>query len=370
MADTRPGYYSPDDNGGPSAEHSAAATPEKPRGPDGGGATLALASRIHVPPPRTLSPMLAAAAAGAAAPAAPIPQHHQRRDDDYDPDDAARVAPSESAASADGGASAAGASSVAPPPPAAVSDERGCVHGALICESQHAAGDDDFAWNRHPPRRHAWHQPFHTRQIAAWVAKAVVIALYGAAVAWPLDALTATTASGDRALTAGVNALVGAELVACIALAVVVTTTEPGLPDVGDDAAQSHGRARFCSFCRRDVHEDCKHCKSCNRCARGFDHHCRWLNCCIGADNGRCFFWYLATLVASVATMFALAVALLALHGDALPAVRYGFAVLAATLLGAALLPVAHLFGYHVFLWRVGMTTFQHQTLPLPPQMP
>lgn len=40
-----------------------------------------------------------------------------------------------------------------------------------------------------------------------------------------------------------------------------------------------------CVFCRRFVQLGCKHCSVCDKCVPGFDHHCRWLNSCVGEKN-------------------------------------------------------------------------------------
>ncbi|GMT27509.1 hypothetical protein PFISCL1PPCAC_18806, partial [Pristionchus fissidentatus] len=43
-----------------------------------------------------------------------------------------------------------------------------------------------------------------------------------------------------------------------------------------------------CTLCEVQVSEpESKHCKRCNKCCEKFDHHCVWLNTCIGGRNYR-----------------------------------------------------------------------------------
>jgi len=45
-------------------------------------------------------------------------------------------------------------------------------------------------------------------------------------------------------------------------------------------------RDYYCHICQSYLNDEkSKHCGSCNRCCSGFDHHCKWLNNCVGDEN-------------------------------------------------------------------------------------
>ena len=46
----------------------------------------------------------------------------------------------------------------------------------------------------------------------------------------------------------------------------------------------------FCTICKGPVSKNAKHCFQCNKCTQEFDHHCDFLNTCIGGKNYRYFF--------------------------------------------------------------------------------
>ncbi|KAL4466515.1 hypothetical protein ABPG72_000722 [Tetrahymena utriculariae] len=51
-----------------------------------------------------------------------------------------------------------------------------------------------------------------------------------------------------------------------------------------------HKKRRYCLICHIFKPERCHHCSICGRCVLNMDHHCPWLNNCIGFQNRKFFF--------------------------------------------------------------------------------
>jgi hypothetical protein len=54
----------------------------------------------------------------------------------------------------------------------------------------------------------------------------------------------------------------------------------------------------FCSKCHHSRPPRCRHCSTCQRCILQYDHHCIWVNQCIGYNNYRSFFLMMFYLTA------------------------------------------------------------------------
>ena len=70
----------------------------------------------------------------------------------------------------------------------------------------------------------------------------------------------------------------------------------------------------LCPFCRVIRLPQSRHCNICNRCVERYDHHCPWVNNCIGKTNHIYFYIHLILVLAYCVT--SLINALMALFND------------------------------------------------------
>lgn len=247
------------------------------------------------------------------------------------------------------------------------------------------------------PRVNAWQSPFSLLQICTWAIFPVLVIQFGV--------LAAPLLWKETVLPLSVVFCV--ILVIVLTLASIVCSIDPvddesrktRIALLGEDTeAEARGPLAFlecserategtestasasaamskCWICNCHVKRSSKHCSECKKCVENFDHHCFWLNTCIGRKNYRWFF----TLVVFVfiLTLFCMGtfVALLVdaidkpdditsrcassfLEVDTIGGV-YAIVISQILVLFPLVSLVAQLFGFHLHLVAHDMTTYE-----------
>ncbi|KAI5075309.1 hypothetical protein GOP47_0009385 [Adiantum capillus-veneris] len=134
--------------------------------------------------------------------------------------------------------------------------------------------------------------------------------------------------------------------------------------------------ALFCTLCNVEVRKLSKHCRNCDKCVDGFDHHCRWLNNCVGRKNYITFVVLMATslllLVLNWGTGIAVLVRcfvskssverkILERLGSGFSRTPFAIVVALCTLVSLlASIPLGELFFFHLILIKKGITTYEY----------
>ncbi|CDW71331.1 uncharacterized protein containing dhhc-type zn finger [Stylonychia lemnae] len=110
----------------------------------------------------------------------------------------------------------------------------------------------------------------------------------------------------------------------------------------------------FCERCDAHVMELTKHCNRCNRCTKHFDHHCIWLNNCVGYNNYRDFCLLIGFMLANSVSSVIYNINVIHVH------TLYGFEVFIIILNAVISLAIGYLSAYHLWLKFNGLTTYAH----------
>ncbi|KAJ6967451.1 hypothetical protein NC653_035609 [Populus alba x Populus x berolinensis] len=119
-----------------------------------------------------------------------------------------------------------------------------------------------------------------------------------------------------------------------------------------------------------------KHCRSCDKCVDGFDHHCRWLNNCVGYKNYVTFVslmaislvWLvleagvgIAVFVRCFVNKQSMKVEIVDTLGNGFSIAPFATVVAVCTVVSIlACVPLGELFFFHMILIRKGITTYEY----------
>ncbi|MCO5572820.1 hypothetical protein L7F22_026579 [Adiantum nelumboides] len=132
----------------------------------------------------------------------------------------------------------------------------------------------------------------------------------------------------------------------------------------------------FCSLCNVQVSFRTKHCRVCDKCIDGFDHHCLWLNNCIGKRNYKAFVILIVAALIMFTLQWSFGLWIIVQHslrkrhyesivsrklGRSFPPLGYLLVLVSCTVLAmVATCVLAKLIFFHALLIKKGLTTYEY----------